>query len=177
MMIDSDPERPGDAVGGDVIVGRPDATGGKNVGIAAAQRIQCGDDVGLFVGDNPHFLEVDPDIGEVFGDEADILVLGAPGQDFVADHQNARRDDFAHGLSSPTTGPLPTQGLEVTRQCFRNKHCHAVFSGNIADTPAKCFPIHAYRGGPTLATIPFGHALFGTASKNSQDIWQSRSTK
>ena len=102
MMIDADAERLGDAVGGDVVMGRPDAAGGEDVGVALAQRVQGGDDLGLLVGDDADFLEVDPDIGQVFGDKADVLVLGPPGQDLVADHQNSRRNDLAHDLSSPS---------------------------------------------------------------------------
>ena len=30
------------------------------------------------------------------------------------------------------------------------------------------FPIHAYRAGPTLATIPFSHALLSMASEGSR---------
>ena len=37
-------ERLGDAVGGDVVMGRPDAAGGEDVGVAMAQRIERGDD-------------------------------------------------------------------------------------------------------------------------------------
>src|SRR5580692_20481 len=99
-MIDADAERPGDAVGGDVVMGRPDATCGKDVIIAPSQRVQGCDDVGLLVGDDAHLLEVDPDIGEVFRDKADVLVFGSSGQDLVPDHQNAGRNDIAHDLSS-----------------------------------------------------------------------------
>ena len=95
----------GDAVGGDVVMGRPDTAGGKDVIVAMAQRVQRRDDVGLLVGDDADLLEVDPDIGEVFGNKADVLVLGPAGQDFVPDHQNPRRDDIAHDLSSPHAGP------------------------------------------------------------------------
>ena len=100
-MVDADAERLGDAVGGDVVMGRPDAAGGKDVGVAISQRIKGGDDVGLVVGDDADFLEVDPDIGQVFGDKADVLVLGPAGQDLVADDQNTRRDDLTHDFSSP----------------------------------------------------------------------------
>jgi len=53
-MIDADAERLGDAVGGDVVMGRPDPAGGKrhrcNGGAAASS---ARDDLGLLVGDDP----------------------------------------------------------------------------------------------------------------------------
>src|SRR5216683_2730393 len=101
MMIDADAERFRNAVGGDVVMGRPNAAGGKDVGVAAAQGVQCRDDFGFLVGYDAYLLEVDPDIGQVFRDKADVLVLGPPGQDLVSNHQNSRRDDIAHDLSSP----------------------------------------------------------------------------
>src|SRR6266478_3459030 len=101
MMIDADAERLRNAVGGNVVMGRPNTAGGKDVGIAAAQGVQCRDDFGFLVGYDAYLLEVDPDIGQVFRDKADVLVLGPPGQDLVSNHQNSRRDDIAHGPSSP----------------------------------------------------------------------------
>ena len=90
--IDRHPERLGDAVGGDVVVGRPDAAGGEDVGVALPQRVERIDDRRLVVADHADLLEIDPDRGQVLGDVADVLVLGAAGQDFVADHQQRRAD-------------------------------------------------------------------------------------
>ena len=78
-----------------------------------AQRVERGDDLGLVVGHHAHFLEVDAERGQVLGDEADVLVLGAPGQDLVADDQKAGRDDdvrggFLHGGELRRT----TEGLQ-----------------------------------------------------------------
>ena len=56
VMIDADAERFGDAVGGDVVMGRADAAGGEDIVVAVAQRIQRRDDVGLLVGDDADFL-------------------------------------------------------------------------------------------------------------------------
>src|SRR6202163_3778050 len=141
MMIDADTERFRNAVGGDVVMGRPDAAGGEDVGVATAQRVQRGDDVGLVVGHDAYFLEVDPDIGQVFRNKADILVLGPPGQDLVADHQNSRGDDIAHDLSSPCIFvTLRKQRIEVTGFCCRNKHPAAIFSGSTATIHTKCSP-------------------------------------
>ena len=95
----------GDAVGGDVVVRRADAAGGEHVGVARAQGIYGADDLGFYVGHNPDFTQVDAEGGEVFGDVADVLVLGPPRQDFVADDKDRRGDDLgcrhgAHCLSS-----------------------------------------------------------------------------
>ena len=39
-----------------------------------------------------------PIVGQVFGDVADVLVLGAAGQDLVADDENRGRDDLVFVL-------------------------------------------------------------------------------
>ena len=65
-------------------------------------------------------MQVDAERREIFGDVADVLVLGAPGQDFVADHEQrggdgvigGRRIGDAHGdltaRNRPDRGqPLP----------------------------------------------------------------------
>jgi hypothetical protein len=100
-MVDADAERFRNAVGGDVVMGRPDAAGGKDVAVTIPQRIESGDDIGLVVGDDADFLEVDPDIGQIFGDKADVLVFGPAGQYLVTNDQNSRRDDLTHDFSSP----------------------------------------------------------------------------
>ena len=76
-------------------MGRADAAGREHVSVARAQRVERGDDLRLFVGDDAHFLQIDADIGEILGDVADVLVLGAPGQNLVADDQERRGDDAA----------------------------------------------------------------------------------
>ena len=88
MIIQRDAESLGDAIGGDVVMGRADAAGGEHVGVARTQCIERRDDLRLLVGDDAHFLEIDADAGEIFGDVADILVLGTARQDLVADHQD-----------------------------------------------------------------------------------------
>src|SRR5206468_977900 len=112
VMVDPDAERLGDAVGGDVVMGRPDAAGGKDVGIAIPQCIKGIDDVGLIVGDDADLLEVNSDIGQVFGDEADVLVLGPAGQDLVANDQNTCRDDLAHDFSPPVPVTCASNALK-----------------------------------------------------------------
>src|SRR5947207_5561807 len=71
---------------------------------------------GLSVGDDADLLEVDSDIGQVFGDEADVLVLGPAGQDLVANDQNTCRDDLAHDFSPPV--PLTLRGNALKSRGF-----------------------------------------------------------
>ena len=98
IVVDRHAERLGDGVGGDVVVGRADAAGGEHVVVAAAQRVERGDDLRLLVGDDAHLLEIDADHGQVFGDVADVLVLGAAGQDLVADDEKPGRDDLVFAV-------------------------------------------------------------------------------
>jgi hypothetical protein len=100
VMVNGNAKRLRHAVGGDVVMGWPDAASGKDVGVTLTERVQCVDNGVLFIGDHADFLEIDADIREVFGDEADVLVLGSPRQDFVADHQNAGGHDVSHLLLS-----------------------------------------------------------------------------
>ncbi len=80
-------------------MGRPDAAGGEEIGVAGPQRVHRGDDLRFLVGDDADFAHVDAQRGQVFGDVADVLVLRAPGQNLVADHQDRRSDgSLAHYL-------------------------------------------------------------------------------
>src|SRR5438034_11752689 len=83
--VDRHPKRLGDAVGGDVIMGRPDPAGGENIGPAMPERIECVDDRSLLVAEHPHFLEIDAERRQIFRNIADVLVLGAAGQDLATD--------------------------------------------------------------------------------------------
>ena len=94
MMSIGTPNALATHVGGDVVMGRADAAGGEDIGVARAQRIDRRDDRLLVVGDHPHFLQVDADGGEIVGDVADILVLGAARQDLVADDEHRRGDEL-----------------------------------------------------------------------------------
>src|SRR6516225_9350409 len=69
------------AIGGDVTVGRPDPAGGED----RPERIECIDDRSLLVANHPHFLEIDADRRQIFRDIADVLVLGAAGQDLATE--------------------------------------------------------------------------------------------
>ena len=102
MIVEADAERLGDAVGRDVVMGRADAAGGENVGVAGAKRVQRGNDLRLFVRNDADFLQVDADIGQVLGDVADVLVLGAAREDFVADNKDGGGDKPPSVLAMPS---------------------------------------------------------------------------
>jgi Predicted 3'-5' exonuclease related to the exonuclease domain of PolB len=53
----------------------------------ARERVERIDDRGLLVTDHPHFPEIDTKRGQIFGDIANVLVLGSARQDLAADHQ------------------------------------------------------------------------------------------
>jgi hypothetical protein len=59
-----------------------------------AERIERIDDRCFLVADHADLHKVDANRGQIFGDIADVLVLGASGQDFVADHQQSGGDDL-----------------------------------------------------------------------------------
>src|SRR5215475_2875472 len=63
--VDRHPERLGDAIGGDVVVGRPDTAGGEDVSIAVAQRVERLDDRPFLVADHADFHEIDADRGQI----------------------------------------------------------------------------------------------------------------
>ena len=71
----------------------------------ASAHIECVDDRPLFIADHPHFLEIDADRRQIFRNVADVVVLGAAGQDLATDHQERGRDNL-FGSGSPS-GPLP----------------------------------------------------------------------
>src|SRR5215813_4142454 len=92
--VDRNTKRLRHAVGGDVTVGRPDTAGGEDIGVAMPERIECIDDRSLLIADHSHFLEIDADRGQILRDIADVLVLGAAGQDLTTDHQERGRDNL-----------------------------------------------------------------------------------
>ena len=57
------------------------------------ERIECVDDRSPHRR-LPHFLEIDADRLQIFRDIADVLVLGAGGQDLATDHQKRGRDNL-----------------------------------------------------------------------------------
>ncbi len=94
--VDRHAEGLGDAIGRDVVVRRADAAGREQVGVARAQGIDRGDDLLLDVRHDADFPEIDADVRQVLGDVADVLVLGAPGQDLVPDHEEGGGDGLGH---------------------------------------------------------------------------------
>src|SRR5262245_52691546 len=63
----------------------PDPAGGEDIGAAMPQRVERVDDRSLLVADHPHFLEINAERREIFCNIADVLVLGAAGQDLATD--------------------------------------------------------------------------------------------
>ena len=106
-------------------MGRPDAAGGEHVGVVRTQGVERLDDLRLIVGDHPHFLQIDADRGEVFGDIADVLVLGPPRQNLVADHQHGSGDDVGLGthdtvlLGQSTRRSVTLAPAQATGSCTR----------------------------------------------------------
>jgi hypothetical protein len=88
MVTDADAESLGHRVGGDVVMGGADAAGGEDEIMAAAQRVQPLDDLVFVVGNDPDFLEIDAQSHQEAGNGVGIGILGAAGEDFVADHQH-----------------------------------------------------------------------------------------
>ena len=92
VITDANIEGLGHRIGGDVVMGGPDAAGGKDKVIAGAQGIQGRDDLVFHIGHHPRLAQVDAQRGQEPGDIAGVGVLGAARQDFVADHQNGGLD-------------------------------------------------------------------------------------
>ena len=88
VLADRDAEGARDRVGGDVVVGWPDAPGRHHVVVTRPQRVDGRDDLVLDVGDDARLLNVDADLRQILGDIAEVAVLGAAGEDFVADHEH-----------------------------------------------------------------------------------------
>ena len=63
--IDMLVERSGDAIGGDVIMGRPDAAAGEHAVIDARQFLHGSNDCAVFIPHHTDFFQVDPDAGQL----------------------------------------------------------------------------------------------------------------
>ena len=79
---------------------RADAACRQKIRVAVAQRVDCGNDFGFHVRNDPHLAQIYPDVGQIFRDIADILVLGAPRQDLIADHENGSGNGGGHARQS-----------------------------------------------------------------------------
>ncbi len=77
-------------------MGRSDTARREDISVAMPERIERIDDRGLLVTDYPYFPEIDPERSQIFRDIADVLILGAAGQDLVAYHQECG-DRFGSG--------------------------------------------------------------------------------
>jgi hypothetical protein len=79
-------ERLGHRIDRDVIVGRADPAGSEAIVIGPAKDLDCFDNPLLNVRNHANFGQPDALRVEPGRDLRDILVLGAAGQDFVADY-------------------------------------------------------------------------------------------
>src|SRR5262249_33294552 len=102
----------GDGVGGDIVMGRPNAAGGEHIGEARAELVHRRDDLRLEIAYDPHLAQEDANSREIAGDIEDIFVLGAPRQDLFTDDDERGSDGVARcvfpirRLTYPTLGVL-----------------------------------------------------------------------
>jgi hypothetical protein len=117
MDFDPDPQRRSDRVYGDVVVGRPDPTGGEQIVVTGAQLVhRLGDRIHV-VGDDPHFLEpyaLQTQPGRHLGD---VLVVGPAGENLVANHDQRGGVDagFGHRSSDYSTISLASSEVGASR--------------------------------------------------------------
>ena len=104
MFDDGHVERFGNAVHRNVIVGRANSAGGKDVVVTTACRIDRADDVIDDVGDDASFPHLYTPAAQRQSDVVEVAIRRAPRQDFVADDQNACGDSgIAHEMSGSQT--------------------------------------------------------------------------
>ena len=82
MVVDSDSERRRDAVGGDVVMGRADSSGGENIRKPVAQGVDRCHDLILGIAHHPHLLQTDAKICQTLRKEDDIGVPGYVRKEF-----------------------------------------------------------------------------------------------
>ena len=118
VIVDADSEGVRHAVRGDVVVGGSDAAGGEDVVVARAQCIERGGDVLGVVRHHPCLLQPDPHLAEPLAQEGEVLVLGAPGEDLVADDERGGGNGSRHDGSRlgrmrvyarPAPAPIPAR--------------------------------------------------------------------
>ena len=93
IVVAGQAEGLGDGVGGDVVMGRADAAGGEDIGVAGPQRVDRLDDRRLVVADDADLLQVDADGGDDGGEMTGILLADTAGQDLVANDQRGGGND------------------------------------------------------------------------------------
>src|SRR5688572_21029758 len=108
LLVDADldPESLGDGVGGDVVMGGADAAGGDDVIELHPALVDRVDDRVFDIGNDASLAQPHADLVQVHRQERQIGVLGAAGQDFVADHDQAGGNFFGgHGRALSQNQP------------------------------------------------------------------------
>ena len=90
-------ERRGDAVGGDVVMGRPDAARGEHMVMAVRKRPHRGADRAGVVADHAHLFQVDAVAGQFTRQMVHVGIAGPARKDLVPDHQH-RSGGVWHGM-------------------------------------------------------------------------------
>src|ERR1700712_492603 len=67
---------------------RPDAASGEQMSVGGAKLVHRTDNPRWHIRQHPPLLQLDAEQGQSFGNEIDIHILRAAGQDLVADDQN-----------------------------------------------------------------------------------------
>ena len=98
VMIDPHAESLGHGIGRDVVMSRTDAAGREHISIARAQRVQRRDDFLLDVRNKTHLAQINADARHRFRDVADVRILGASGEKFVADDEHGGGDQIFHAV-------------------------------------------------------------------------------
>jgi hypothetical protein len=112
------------------------------------KRIECVDVRPLLVGDHPHFLEIKSERRQIFRNIADVLVLGAAGQDLATNHQERGCDNLFG--SGHVGGRHDHPGRRITRDGQKMRRiplpstqpCHRGYAASshlpgVASTPGR----------------------------------------
>ena len=112
-----------DAFGRDVIMGRPDAAAGEHQIIGGGHGFHRIYDGLADIGNDPRLAKLNSLAVQLFGKPADILVLGAPAENFITDHDDGG-GRVGHG-SSPCCQITVRVQPEITsiRQWSRLQRC------------------------------------------------------
>ncbi len=80
------PQRRRDGINGDVVMRRADAAGREQIVVARPQGVDRLDNCILVIRHHPHFFQTNALDIQPQGNLADVFVLGAAGEDFIADN-------------------------------------------------------------------------------------------
>jgi hypothetical protein len=105
---DTHAEGLGDCVGGDVVMGGPDAARSEDISEPRAELVHRGDDLGLQIGHDPHLAQGDANSRQIAGDVENIFVLGAPRQDLLADDHERGSDGIPGRFWHMSALAIPT---------------------------------------------------------------------